>query len=65
MGNAVYSLHRIFQKQTHIDLIAEINKMIAAYEILMNWYLDFEDDKSAHISSEYKLYQIHFPDGIC
>lgn len=62
IGNTIYSLHRVFQKQTHIDLIGEINKMIAAYEILTNWYLDFKDDKSAHNSYEYKHCSTSFLD---
>ena len=53
LGEYHYSFHRVFQKQTHIDLIGEINKMEAAHEVLTNWYLDFVDQENPHISTEY------------
>lgn len=34
-----FSLKRIFEKQTHIDLLKFANKFEAAYEILTKWYL--------------------------
>lgn len=38
-GGRRYSVARIFEKQTHIDLIKFANKFEAAYEILDKWYL--------------------------
>lgn len=52
-GETEYVFTRVFQKQTHIDLIGEANKMIAAYEILENWYLDYTDENKIHKSTEY------------
>lgn len=52
-NNKSYVFTRVFQKQTHVDLIKETNKMSAAYEILNNWRLDFIDPNYSHISSEY------------
>lgn len=34
-----FVIKRVFQKQTHIDLIKFANKFVAAYEIVKNWYL--------------------------
>lgn len=52
-GMAQYSISRVFPKQTHIDLIGEIHKMKAAYEILDAWHSDFMDSGNEHIASEY------------
>ena len=61
-GEWEYSFHRVFQKQTHIDLIGEVNKMEAAHEVLTNWYLDFTDKNTSHISTEYKACSTSFLD---
>jgi len=52
-GNQTYIFTRVFEKQTHIDLIAEANKMIAAYEILENWYNSITNNKTISGSKEY------------
>lgn len=52
-GTTKHSLSRVFTKQTHIDLIGEVNKMNAAYEILTMWRLDFFDDNHTHAANEY------------
>lgn len=51
-GKQKYTFIRVFEKQTHIDLIAEANKMIAAYEILENWY-DNITNTEVRVSNEY------------
>ncbi len=38
-----YSLERIFEEQTHIDLCKFVNKFEATYEILTLWYLNDEE----------------------
>ena len=43
-----FSLKRVFEKQTHINLLAFANKFEAAYEILTKWYL-----KEAESASEW------------
>ena len=35
-----YSIKRIFEEQTHIDLYKFVNKFEVAFEILNNWYLE-------------------------
>lgn len=53
LGNQTYTFARVFEKQTHIDLIAEANKMIAAYEILENWYDSIINNKTFTAAKEY------------
>lgn len=53
LGKQTYIYTRVFEKQTHIDLIAEANKMSAAYEILENWYASITNNKSIKVSQEY------------
>ena len=52
-GTTKHSLCRVFTKQTHIDLIGEVNKMSAAYEILTMWRLDFLEENHIHLANEY------------
>lgn len=49
---AKYSLERVFEEQTHIDLCKFANKFEATYEILNLWYL--KDEKSANEWKELK-----------
>lgn len=53
LGNKTYTFTRVFEKQTHIDLISEANKMIAAYEILENWYSSITNNKPTSVSKDY------------
>ena len=53
VGMLTFEIKRIFQKQTHLDLISEANKFEAAYEILNAWYLDMKDPSLTHEASEY------------
>lgn len=41
-----FAIKRVFQEQTHIDLVKFANKFEAAYEIIRKWYLS-EDDSAA------------------
>ena len=52
-GATCYSFSRVFSKQAHIDLIGEVNKMEAAYEILKMWRLDFLDKDHMHVAKEF------------
>ena len=52
-GHPEYSINRVFQSQTHIDLICEVNKMGAAFEILEMWFLDFKEPTNEHVAQEY------------
>lgn len=38
LGNKIYSIHPVFTKQTHIDLVKFGNKMLMTYEILDSLY---------------------------
>ncbi|MBT9795171.1 hypothetical protein [Hungatella hathewayi] len=44
-GYGKFTVKRIFNEQTHIDLVKFANKCEAAYEIIKKWYLR-EDDKA-------------------
>ncbi|WP_018306006.1 hypothetical protein [Desulfitobacterium hafniense] len=41
-----FTIKRIFEKQTHIDLVKFANKFEAAYEILDKWYMKSQDAAS-------------------
>lgn len=43
-NNKIYSIHPVFTKQTHIDLVKFSNKMITAYEILDSLYRNMYGD---------------------
>lgn len=43
VNSKTYSAERIFEKQTHIDLIKFANKFEAAYEIVLFWYNECND----------------------
>lgn len=53
LGMRTFSIERVFQKQTHLDLIFEANKFEAAYEILNAWYLDLNEPSIEHGAFEY------------
>lgn len=53
LGCREFEVKRVFQKQTHLDLISEANKFEAAYEILNAWYLDINDPEIEHKATEY------------
>lgn len=53
LGWREFKINRVFQKQTHLDLISEANKFEAAYEILNAWYLDIYDSSTEHKAQEY------------
>jgi len=59
-GQKKYTINRIFDKQTHINLLEEANKFEAAYEIIKNWYLDYFEPEKAHESLEYIACDISF-----
>lgn len=44
VGIGKFKIKRVFEEQTHIDLIKFFNKFEAAYEILENWFLDEEGE---------------------
>ena len=48
-GTGEYSIQRIFEKQTHIDLVKFANKFEAAYEILKLWY-----NNDSNVANEWK-----------
>ena len=49
-----YTVLRVFEKQTHIDLIGEAKKMSAAYEILAKLYDSIINVKPCFISSKFR-----------
>lgn len=52
-GQREFEIKRVFQEQTHLDLIAEVNKFEAAHEILTAWYLDICEPTTMHEACEY------------
>lgn len=53
LGMLTFDIKRVFQKQTNLDLISEVNKFEAAYEILNAWYLDINEPTISHNACEY------------
>lgn len=58
----VFNIKRVFQKQTHLDLISEVNKFEAAHEILTAWYLDIHNPTIPHHAYDYAECQSTFLD---